>query len=282
MAGQQHKLSVFSGQHKGVTVYFLHNAELFPSAYSDENGASHYIKQIALFANATLDLLLLKHSDVSLIITNDWFTGFIPAYLKIKEKYSHSAISGAKTFHITHNLGSGYKGKITPRADEGTLHGIHELPDECIIDRMDAVQPTLNPSKVVFTYCDNWGTVSNSYKFELLKTSSLSALLSKFPNAFSYPNGLNVKERKEILETKVGLDHHAAKKQIMLKYFNIEEFNDAYPLFGFVGRITEQKGVHLILECIENIIFQNNRKVYVKSFHFLDIALINLIFNNIY
>lgn len=40
----KHKVEVFSGVHKGVTVYFLHNAELFPSVYSDEGGARHVIQ----------------------------------------------------------------------------------------------------------------------------------------------------------------------------------------------------------------------------------------------
>ena len=45
-----------------------------------------------------------------------------------------------------------------------------------------------------------------------------------------------------------------AKAKLQKKYFNFSDFDDTVPLFAFVGRITEQKGVHLILEAAEVII----------------------------
>lgn len=36
-----------------------------------------------------------------------------------------------------------------------------------------------------------------------------------------------------------------------MKYFNFQDLEDSIPLFAFVGRITTQKGVHLILEVAE-------------------------------
>ena len=45
------------------------------------------------------------------------------------------------------------------------------------------------------------------------------------------------------------------------KYFNYNELDDSVPLFAFVGRITQQKGVHLILDVAEEIIRKYNQKV---------------------
>ena len=48
---------------------------------------------------------------------------------------------------------------------------------------------------------------------------------------------------------------------LQTKYFNYGGFDDSVPLFAFVGRITQQKGVHLILEVAENIIPRYQQKV---------------------
>jgi glycogen synthase len=34
------------------------------------------------------------------------------------------------------------------------------------------------------------------------------------------------------------------------KYFKIDQLNDEIPLFAFIGRVTKQKGVHLIIDAI--------------------------------
>ena len=46
-----------------------------------------------------------------------------------------------------------------------------------------------------------------------------------------------------------------------MKYFNYSDLDDSVPLFAFVGRITQQKGVHLILDVAEYIIPYYNYKV---------------------
>jgi len=46
-----------------------------------------------------------------------------------------------------------------------------------------------------------------------------------------------------------------------MKYFNFQELDDGIPLFAFVGRVTQQKGVHLILDMAENIINRYNGKI---------------------
>jgi glycogen synthase len=53
----------------------------------------------------------------------------------------------------------------------------------------------------------------------------------------------------------------AAKKLLQIKYFNFNELDDSIPLFSFVGRITTQKGVHLILDIVEPIIHKFNGRV---------------------
>jgi len=48
-----------------------------------------------------------------------------------------------------------------------------------------------------------------------------------------------------------------------VKYFNFQDLDDSIPLFSFVGRVTAQKGVHLILDCAEGIIERCGQKVQI-------------------
>jgi hypothetical protein len=49
----------------------------------------------------------------------------------------------------------------------------------------------------------------------LLRESPLNKILQRFPNAFSFPNGLNIQERlKMIKDLPTGEDHLKAKEKI--------------------------------------------------------------------
>jgi len=45
------------------------------------------------------------------------------------------------------------------------------------------------------------------------------------------------------------------------KYFQFVDLDDSVPMFSFVGRVTAQKGVHLILDIAEHIIHKFEYKV---------------------
>jgi len=107
---------------------------------------------------------------------------------------------------------------------------------------------------------DQWATVSKSYREELLNTSALCQLLRQKPNPFAFPNGIPIQTRIKKLDA-VAPDHLSAKKLIQQKYFGFGELDDSIPLFAFVGRVTAQKGVHLILDIAEHIIQKYNYKV---------------------
>ena len=105
---------------------------------------------------------------------------------------------------------------------------------------------------------DQWATVSKSYKQEILSNNSLKPLLTNFPDPFAFPNGVDSKVKIADLSK---LEDHATEKIKLLKeFFKIKHENskayDDYILFGFVGRICTQKGVMLILDACEEILFK--------------------------
>lgn len=96
---------------------------------------------------------------------------------------------------------------------------------------------TVNPSRCAILLSDQWGTVSKSYKEDLLKDSPLRGLLRMKNEAFAFPNGIPIEERIKKLDA-AAPDHLAAKRIIQKKYFNYADLDDSVPLFAFVGRIT--------------------------------------------
>lgn len=114
----------------------------------------------------------------SVCITNDWFTGLIPAYAKIGA--FGETFKGTTFLHIAHNLEPTYEGRLFPDRRDGALENIHQLPREWLVNpHWDKV--VINPSRCAIMLSDQWATVSPSYKEDLLKSSDLAELLRQKP-----------------------------------------------------------------------------------------------------
>ena len=109
--------------------------------------------------------------------------------------------------------------------------------------------------------CDQWGTISHSYKNDILKTSPLAPLLNRKSEPFSFPNGVFKERRLRTLLSKAGDDRSECKRYIQKKYFNYENPDLSVPLYSFVGRLTQQKGIILILDSIEELIRKTNGRI---------------------
>lgn len=60
--------------------------------------------------------------------------------------------------------------------------------------------------------------------------------------------------RKARLDALPANTHEGAKALLQERYFNMRGPDQGIPMFGFVGRITSQKGVHLMLESVEELV----------------------------
>ena len=135
---------------------------------------------------------------------------------------------------------------------------IHGLPKQVLVDPYWEKE-VVNPSRCALMMSDQWATVSPSYRNELLAKSPLKELLKVKPKPFAYPNGIPIEQRLKKLD---GLGTHLdAKKSLQQKYFGFQELDESIALFGFVGRITQQKGVHLIIDAAEQLIPRSGMKV---------------------
>ena len=242
----------------GIKYYFLHNASIFPRPYPDL-GPADIVREMACFGKASLQLLCDLHVIPSLIITNDWFTGFTPAYGK---SAFGDVFKGTKFMHICHNLEPTYEGRLYPSPQMGTLEGIYHFDPNWVIDPYWKVK-ILNPSRCAILLSDQWSTVSNSYKQDLQNHSPLASLLNQKPHPFAYPNGIFKEKRLKALLEKAGGDRKECKRYIQKTYFGYQDADFSVPIYSFVGRLTQQKGVLLILDAVEEMVRRTNGKINI-------------------
>ena len=243
----------------GIKYYFLHNYKIFPKPYPD--GSCEYtLRQICLFCKGSLQLLCDLNKIPAVVMTNDWFTGLVAAYAK--KGHFGDTFNGTTFFHICHNLEPTYEGRLYPSPEQGTLDYIHQLPTETLVDPWWK-NKVINPSRCALMVSDQWGTVSYSYREELLNTSPLAPILKMKPQPFAFPNGIFREKRLKALKEKAGGDRNECKRYIQKKYFGYGDADFNVPIYSFVGRLTQQKGVLMILDAAEEIIRKTNGKVNI-------------------
>jgi len=242
------------GCEHGVHLHFLHNHKYFTTPYQ-AGSPTYQLSSIVLMAKGSLELLCQLRIFPSIIISNDWYTALIPAYGKKSGAFGNT-FGGTTFFYLVHNLEEGYEGKIYPETDLGH---IHHLPTELINEGYPS-RNVINASLSALLCSDQWGTVSLSYRNDLIKVSPLGGLLRSFKQPFAHLNGVRLNERIAILN-KVATSHEDAKAKLQEKYF--DNVDPSIPIFCFVGRIVLQKGVHIILNAVHELISATKGKIQI-------------------
>jgi glycogen synthase len=251
VGGEKIDVGVHEGFVQSVRVLFLHNALVFPRPYPPHD-AYHQVRMLTAFARATLETLCQLRLVPSLIITNDWFTGLVSAYAR-NPRFFGMTFYRTDFLHICHNLDPDYEGRVWPDKNQGSLQGLHELDPHLLVDP-SWDKTVINPTRAALLCSDSWATVSRSYRADLLASSPLRAILELAPHPFAHPNGIPAKSREARLKKLPFANHEEAKAEIQKRYFGLERPDPTIPLFAFVGRITAQKGVHLILQSVEQVL----------------------------
>jgi glycogen synthase len=262
VGGEMIEIDLYEASHENVNILLLRNKKYFYSVYQ-KGDISDSLRYLVVTAKASLEALCQRNLIPSLMITNDWPSGLVPAYGK-NSYFFGDVFKNTTFFHLIHNLGTHYEGRIY--ADSHSIHEyswITELSTELLVDPFwDHV--IFNPSRCCLLCCDTWGTVSPSYADELQYSgnSPLAPLLTRFSNPFAYPNGADKDKSIQMLK-KISVDRHdQAKTIIQTKYFNLPKPDLNIPLFAFIGRITKQKGIDLIVDSVEQLIMLNDCRVH--------------------
>jgi starch synthase len=235
--------------------------------YVDKNGidfTDNHIRFAALsWATATLAL----HGDLmdwqaDILHLNDWQTGFAAAYLK-----------GWKTEHLpivttVHNLR--YNGSF----DMDKFVDTHLSPELLSIHGME-FYGRFSGLKAGLVYADAITTVSPTYAQEILTPEygdgldgTLRAMQEKLSGIL---NGVDYDQWSPEKDTLIphnydveSLDQKQANKLALLQENGLSE-DTSKPIFGVVSRLTEQKGLDLVLEVMPALLDKGARLVVLGS-----------------
>lgn len=241
----------------GAPVYFLENMEYYEKR-ANVYGYSDDPRRWALLSRGALEFL--KKSFASggwrpqIVHGNDWETGFIPNYLQTAYEHDRQLVPLATVFTI-HNLM--YQGMFDHRT-------ISELDfDDGRSQIASFFSNRLNKQNFMrrgMIYADVVNTVSKTYAKEMLTPEfgeGLDRLLLEVRSKlYGITNGIDHDEfnpaTDRLVDTNYDLSHlgKRVKNKLALQgEFDLEEDENAF-VMGFVGRLSEQKGIELIFEVL--------------------------------
>ena len=247
---------------KEVKVYFLENYHYYyrDGIYCYQDDAQRFI----LLCKAALEMLPYINFKPDIIHCNDWHTG--PLCLLLKEKYEKQDFyKDIATVYTIHNLE--YQGNFS--AD---ICGFLNVEEDFFTYEKAEFYGMFSFMKCGLVYSDKINTVSQQYAQEILSTAYAEKMEGLHNNLkkdlFAIVNGISYEEfdpgKNEHIyigfDSKTAWNKKENKKQFQTE-FGLEK-SDA-PLLAVITRLTHQKGLELIMGCIDRFIEQKDIQLAV-------------------
>ena len=270
-----HSVKLYLGTipNNGTTLYIIEAPGLFDrpgNPYSDANNNAYNdnYRRFALLSFMATRLAdgLDPTWDPQVVHAHDWHAGLTPAYLKAAEMYTGRKFAGS--IFTIHNLA--YQG-IFPNYIYEELR----LPKEFL--HMNGVEyfGQISFMKAGLFYADRITTVSPTYSREIQgieQGCGLNGLLSGRHNVLhGILNGVDPTVWSPIKDKLIAANYSARSmsgkakcKSALQQQTNLTVQNNA-PLFVVVSRLTSQKGLHLVLDGLHEIISRGGQIVILGS-----------------
>ena len=249
---------VFEGNIDGVTYYLLDN-----EYYFDRDGEYGYYddaERFAFFDRAVLMLLKQINWKPDVLHCNDWQTGMIPLLYELEYKKDFF-YDGMRTVYSIHNLL--FQGVFDPEI----LPELFGYDMEPYLNKSVEFDKGVSFMKAGINYSDKISTVSYSYAEEI-KTPEYGRRLDGLLRERAYAlrgivNGIDYDEfnpyKDQFLYKKFESNYMEDKRQNKMdlqRELNLP-VNADIPLIGIVSRLTEQKGIDLIMYMADRLLQQN-------------------------
>lgn len=239
-----------------IDVYFIENHVFFgrEGIYGDTYGDyGDNLQRFQFFSQKVLEVIKQLKLDVDIVHCHDWQSALIPVYLKTKFK-NDPFYNKIKSVLTIHNLA--FQGIFSK--DEFHRLG---LPEETFVKFFEYHQ-RINLLKAAIMTSDRVTTVSEMYAKEILTKDfgcGLEGVLKTRKDKIAgIVNGIDY----DIWNPEV--DDHISKpfsvqqadeaklknKHALQKEFGLE-ITDKTPLYGFVGRLSHQKGIDLLIDWLK-------------------------------
>ena len=255
--------SVYETSRDGVKYYFIENHRYFDRGklYGEFDDAERF----AFFSVAVIEFILQNGNFPDILHANDWQSALTIVYLKTLYKNIYQ-LSSIRTLFTVHNIE--YQGKFSPSITEDVLGVGREFFD--ILEYQGAV----NFMKGALTVSDYISTVSPNYKNELRYDFFAFGLAPVINSVFHKTTGIingidyeyfspqNDKElyfnysKDNIVEGK------AKNKEGFQKEYGLKPCNNV-PLIAMITRLTEGKGIELVIHILEELLTHNPVQVAI-------------------
>ncbi|MCX8030342.1 MAG: glycogen synthase GlgA [Thermodesulfovibrionales bacterium] len=269
-------------KHKKHNIFFIGNQEYFGRRELYEDTSGEYPDngaRFAFFCKAFLEVIQKLQISFDIIHCNDWQTGLIPLYLTINLK-EKEIFSKTHTVFTIHNLA--YQGLFPPE-----ILGYIGIPYDLFHLEGIEFYGHVSYLKAGIIFSDVITTVSKTYAKEILTPDygfSMDGILRKRANyLYGIVNGIDYNEWNPATDPyipyrydKRNLNEKEKNKTYIIERcgLNIEPQN---PLLCFVGRLSYQKGIGLILSSLDDklinkvgiIILGRGQFEYQESISFL-------------
>lgn len=257
-------------RHDEVELYFLAHAGFFerPGLYSaggydyDDN-----LERFTFFARGALELLRALTERPEIVHTHDWQAGLAPVYLRTVYA-ADPLLAGARTAHTIHNLA--YQGRFPAASFPAT-----GLPWRHFNWRELEFYDRVNLMKGAIVYADGVSTVSETYAREIQTPEygfGLDGVLrDRAADLRGIVNGIDVDawnpQTDPHLPAHYGPDDlsgKAACKRALQEQMKLPV--DAHvPLIGLISRLVWQKGIDLLIPCLDAILTRRLQLVILGS-----------------
>ena len=237
---------------KNLTVYLVCREEFFDRRHPYGNGERDYEDnhhRYIFFCKGVVELLRLNTMRADIVHGHDWQTGLLPVLLRHAEQ-RHGVTLAMKTIYTVHNIA--FQGVFPMRSFYRT-----NLPEE--LQGIDGVEfyGQMSMMKAGLLFADRVTTVSPRYSLEI-QTQEFGCGLdgvvkTRADDLVGLINGIDTQVWSPAMDTLLpanfsarDLSGKAACRAELLTRTGLAA-GPKVPVFGMVCRLTEQKGVQLVL-----------------------------------
>lgn len=245
---------VYFVTYKNIKYYLLKNADKFDRdsiyGYYDDG------ERFAYFCDAILEFIMRQHMDFDVIHVHDWQSAMIPCIIKRRIDITNR-FEKTKTILTIHN--PAFQGLF----GVGSLWDFYGLDENLFYSGEIRMNDQVSTLKAGIRFADKITTVSPTHANELKELEKSFGLYydlqyrgSDFVGVL---NGMDYEEFNPATDPRIdanfGLKNltsgKKANKEAFAKEFGI---NVKAPLFGCVSRLSDQKGLHQLIDMSNHII----------------------------
>ncbi|MCI1245161.1 MAG: glycogen synthase [Bacilli bacterium] len=252
MSWRRQAAMVYETTIEGIRFYLIANDYYFDRdklyGYDDDG------ERFAFFALASVRLLKKIGFKASIVHVHDWQTAMVPCLAKEKMR-DDPFYDGMKFVLTIHN--PAFKGMV----DRYFLQDFYGLDDSLFDTGKVRFNGMVSTLKSGIVYSDRITTVSPTHREELLRSDSgqgLEGVLNLRRDDFlGILNGIDYEEWNPATDPFIAKNYDAktlregksANQSALLGSFHIKWYGG--PVYGFVSRLSWQKGIDLLLPCAE-------------------------------